>query len=406
MDISSRKKNKEMKSLSRDNDILALFNKILEETKEKCTKVWPHKFICKEGGFNHMNILSNCLCDAVASSVKLSLTDYMLYDLEPNCFLHFTKSFGLGFTRLSKLLEQIVLVLVNLLLICMLKVTIMLFIVTLWCNVLMWRNCGSHFRRYLIHLVTKRVYHRSLWDHGSLNDSRNIECVEAVTHDVQQMLSTEICDVYRSIGKEQAKKQMDKNLHESNRGNTENSGLLGSNNNSLATSKVTTKHLPPALETESKSDLSLQTTGYTTNKLPGATVSHDQHYETNFDEDTPPISKEETRKNVRPVPKEKDVDSLLYSYQNAKKTSTELRDTSQPHVQDTTKSPSKTVPSSGVNKSHKSLPRRACLVHHKEQYHLDNNLLSQPRATKYLVKVRTEISPGRYMAKLELQCSR
>ena len=107
MDISSKKKNKEMKSLSRDNDNSALFNKILEEIKEKPTEVWPHKFICKEGGFNHMNILSNCLCDAVALSIKLSLTDYMLYDLEPNCFLHFTKSFGLGFTRLSKLLEQL-----------------------------------------------------------------------------------------------------------------------------------------------------------------------------------------------------------------------------------------------------------------------------------------------------------
>ena len=245
-----------------------------------------------------------------------------------------------------------------------------------------------------------------LWDHGSLNGSRNVECVEAVTHDVQQMWSTEICDVYRSIGKEQAKKQMEKNLHESNRGNTENSGLLGSNNNSLATSKVTTKHLPPALETKSKPDLSLQTTGYTTNKLPGATISHDQHYETNFDEDTPPISKEETRKNVRPVPKEKDVDFLLQSYQNAQVTPTAMQNTSQPHVQDKTKPSSKIVPSSSVNKSHKSLPRRACLVHHKEQYHLDNNLLSQPRATKYLVKVRTEISPGRYMAKLELQCSR
>ena len=71
-------------------------------------------------------------------------------------------------------------------------------------------------------------------------------------------------------------------------------------------------------------------------------------------------------------------------------------------IQDKVKPPARTVPSLSITKSHKSLPRRACLVHHKEQYHLDNNLLSQPRATKYLVKVRTEISPGRFMAKLEL----
>ena len=68
--------------------------------------------------------------------------------------------------------------------------------------------------------------------------------------------------------------------------------------------------------------------------------------------------------------------------------------------QDNVKSPAQTVPSSSVSKSHKSLPYRACLVHHKEQYHLDKNLLSQPRATKYLVKVRTEVSSGRHMAKL------
>ena len=97
---------------------------------------------------------------------------------------------------------------------------------------------------------------------------------------------------------------------------------------------------------------------------------------------------------------------LYYNHnQKTQRTPTAVRNTSQPHVQDKTKSPSKTVPSSSVNKSHKSLPRRACLVHHKEQYHLDNNLLSQPKATKFLVKVRTEISPGRFMAKLELQCS-
>ena len=396
LDIRSKKNNQEMTkspNLSRDNDISALFSK--GTIKEKPTQAWPHKFICKEG-FNHVtcyHVLSNCLCDAVAASVKLSVADYLVYNLEPNCFLHFTKSFGLGFTKLSKFLEQIVLVLVNLLLICMLKVTIMLFIVMLWCNALLWRN---YVKKYLIYLATKGVDSSSLWDHGSLNDLWSVEC-EAVTHDVQQLMCTEICDIFRSTGKEQARKEIDKNLYEKNYGITENSGLLGSSNQSITTSKATTtKYLPP---TESKP---LQTTGYMTNKLPGATVSHDQHYETKFDEDTPPLSMEETRKKVRPVPKENDVDSLLQSYQ---KTPTAVQNTSKPHVQDKTKSPA-TVPSSSINKSHKSLPRRACLVHHKEQYHLDKNLLSQPRATKYLVKVRTEISPGRYMAKLELQCSR
>ena len=363
---------------------------------------WPYKFICKESS-NHIiwYHISKYLDDAVATSIKISLADHLHYDLEPNCFLYYTKSLGLRFTRLSELLEQMFLVLVILFLICMWKLTFTLFSVTLWCNVLLRINYEPHFQVHLFHLVTKRLDHNSLYYHEYYSSN-----IEAVTHDVQQILSTEICDVYRSIGKEQAKKQMNKNLHESNCGNTENSGLLGSSNQSITISKVTTKHLPPALETNSKPDLSLETTDYTTNKLPGATVSHDQHYETNFDEDTPPISKEETRKNVRPVPKEKDVDSLLKSYQNAQVTPTAMQNTSQPHVQDKIKPPSKIVPSSSVNKSHKSLPRRACLVHHKEQYHLDNNLLSQPRATKYLVKVRTEISPGRYMAKLELQCSR
>ena len=352
----------------------------------------PHKFICKEI-YDHIiwHHISECLDDAVAVSIKNSLADRLHYDLEPHCFLYYTKSCGLAFTRSSELLEQMFLVLLNLLLICMWKLTVTLFSVTLvlWCNTLLWR---SQFQVHLFH-------HES-----------NTEYVVAAMHDIQQILCTEICDAFRSIDNEQAKKQMNKTFHENNRGITENSALLGSRNHSLTTSAVSTKHLPPAAAKAPAIDpephLSLQTTGYMTNKLPGATASHDQHYETKFDEDTPPLSTEETRKNVKPVPKEKDVDSLLQSYQKTQRTPTAVRNTSQPHVQDKTKSPSKTVPSSSVNKSHKSLPRRACLVHHKDQYHLDNNLLSQPKATKFLVKVRTEISPGRFMAKLELQCSR
>ena len=120
---------------------------------------------------------------------------------------------------------------------------------------------------------------------------------------------------------------------------------------------------------------------YTTNRAPVTTGSHGQCYE-NY------------------------ADSILQSYHKAQITPTAIGNVLQPLVQDKTKPPAKTVPSSSVNKSHRSFPHRACLVHLKEQYHLDHDLLLQPRATKYLVKVRTEISPGRYMAKLELHCSR
>ena len=114
-------------------------------------------------------------------------------------------------------------------------------------------------------------------------------------------------------------------------------------------------------------------------KFPVATGSHDQYYKTNFD-----------------------VDSIQQSYQNNQI----IPGNTLPLVQDKTKPQAKTALPLSVNKSHKSLPRRACLVYLNDQYRLDHDLLSQPRATKFLVKVRTEISPGRYMAKLELHCSR
>ena len=142
--------------------------------------------------------------------------------------------------------------------------------------------------------------------------------------------------------------------------------------------------------------ISINTKTYVTDKLPGATASHDQHYKTNFDEDIPPLSVEETRQNNRPVLKDNDVDSI--PIQN-----TQLQIIPRNVLP---KLPAKAVRSSSVNKSHRSLPHRACLVHLNEQYHLDHDLLFQPRATKYLVKIRTEISPGRYLAKLELHCSR
>ena len=61
---------------------------------------------------------------------------------------------------------------------------------------------------------------------------------------------------------------------------------------------------------------------------------------------------------------------------------------------------------SNTNKPQRSFPRRACVVYKNEQYSLDPKLFSLPRATKYLVKVKTENSPGRFMAKLELHCAR
>ena len=51
-------------------------------------------------------------------------------------------------------------------------------------------------------------------------------------------------------------------------------------------------------------------------------------------------------------------------------------------------------------------PRRACIVYKDEQYSLDAKLSTLPRVMKYLVKVRTEISPGRFMAKLLLRYAR
>ena len=348
-------------------------------------------------------------------------------NLEPNDLI----------TQLSNWLECSYMLLVTLPIACVWKLTMLVFDLALWSNKLFLRRCKLYLQKESLWCFIETFDHNntSYTEYSTVGyteaNSRqgldiirdidtcisldscsvSIECVEAQTRSVSYLGDI---DTFRSLDTKKAEKELNKNLHESNE--TKASGLLHSAN-SQHLSPVATKHLPPAAEAAPRLDLlgqdqnsqtkqnafEIETTGYATNILPGATVSHDQFYETKFDEDTPPLSMEETRKKVRPVPKENDVDSLLQSYQ---KTPTGIQNTSQPHVQDKTKSPSKTVPSSSVSKSHKSLPRRACLVHHKEQYHLDKNLLSQPKATKYLLKVRTEISPGRYMAKLELHCSR
>ena len=354
--------------------------------KEGPTQLWPFSFICKES-LNHE--IWNYVHNVVDSSDKLSLTNHLIRDLESDrsCFLYHTRSTGLTFTKLSNSLEHF---LVNLLFICVWKMAFVLFTITLCCNLLWWRQYGLlHYQMHSSNFLN---------GHESLNIS-SLECAEALT---DQVFFIENFDLFRSIGKKHAKKEMDKHLHEANFSITKDSGLLGSSNQSLTTSATpqvfATKHLPPALDVEPDSSI-IKPTSYTTNQLPGATASHHQQYETNFDEDLPPVSTEETRKNVRPVLKENDVDSILKSHQRTQITPKAIP---QPFVQDKLK----TFPSSSVNKSHRSLPRKACVVYLKEQYHLDHNLLSQPTATKYLVKVRSEISPGRYMAKLELHCSR
>ena len=109
--------------------------------------------------------------------------------------------------------------------------------------------------------------------------------------------------------------------------------LLGSSNQSLTASAApqafAIKNLPPALDVEPVSSI-IKPTSYTTDQLPGAIASRHQHYETNyFDEDMPPVSTLETRKNVRPVLKENDVDFILKSHQRTQITP---KDVPQPFV--------------------------------------------------------------------------
>ena len=143
-------------------------------------------------------------------------------------------------------------------------------------------------------------------------------------------------------------------------------------------------------------------TGYTTSVLPAATGSLYQHYGTDCDTDLL-ISKEERRKDVRVVPKEKDVD-LLHESHRKDKVSSRKNPSSKLQAKPSAK-PSAKHGASNVDRPPR-FPRRACVVYKDEQYSLDAKLLSLPRATKYLVKVRTEISPGRFMAKLVLHCAR
>ncbi|XP_065919506.1 uncharacterized protein [Dysidea avara] len=220
----------------------------------------------------------------------------------------------------------------------------------------------------------------------------------------------------RSQGSKQAKNELSKNLQGSIGSFTEDN-VGGSSGYSTVPpqSSTTNKHLTPALEAaipdqratlhnesltgQNQAGGLTEATGYTTSTLPGATVSVSQHYGTDFDEDQP-ISREERRKDVTVVSKEKDVDSILKSHRkdeaSRKKLSSELQATAKPSAKPRT--------SANVDKPPR-FPRKACVVYKNEQYSLDPKLLSLPRATKYLVKVRTEINPGRFMAKLELHCA-
>ena len=250
--------------------------------------------------------------------------------------------------------------------------------------------------------------------YGELDFSCTCTCVEERSECVVIYYS-----ITRSQDKKQAKKEINKNLQAGAVPFTEEK-LAGSSSQShvppqSSTTSTSTKHLPPSLEAatpllgatndsltgQDQAGGLTEATGYTTSTLPGATVSHFQHYGTDFGAEKP-LSKEEKRKDVQVVPKEKDVDTILESHRkdqisSSKKLSSELQATAKPSAKPRT--------SANVDRPPR-FPRKACVVHKNEQYSLDPKLLSLPRATKYLVKVRTEISPGRFMAKLELHCAR
>jgi len=177
------------------------------------------------------------------------------------------------------------------------------------------------------------------------------------------------------------------------------------------TTNTSTKYLPPSLEASipglgatnnsltQAGDLT-GATGYTTSILPAATGSLHQNYGTDFDRDLPMAEEEkkqkrtDKREQLQDKPVQKDLQSKSSSQLH--KATTISKPTAKPAASNSSRS----------NKPKTPFPRKACLVFNNEQYSLDQRLLSQPIATKYLVKVRTEISPGRFMAKLVLHCAR
>ena len=224
----------------------------------------------------------------------------------------------------------------------------------------------------------------------------------------QVLHSSKNVSSYRSISKEKAESEMDKKLREQ-----ENSSHLQQATKSIA--KGVGKYLPPAAEMAKiqnpvslpEQDLTTEATSYTTSTLLGATGSHARQYATSFDKHQPPP--EEERRKHKSIDHQDD--STLYGQSHPQILKNQLTSTSKllPQQHKTTlfdKQSSKPTASLTPNKPKGTFPRRACLVYNNDQYPLDRHLLSQPLATKYLVKVRTEISPGCFMAKLDLHCAR
>ena len=248
---------------------------------------------------------------------------------------------------------------------------------------------------------------------------------EIVSENRRAVVIQDITSECRATNKQQVKNEMEKSLQGNMPGGFAKEGVLGASCPPLAKSNTSNsqKHLPPNIQAVSQTQLDARpenvtadlqseadqqltsnvagATGYVIDRLPEAPPTLHQYYETDFDAEKP-LSKEEKRKDVRVVPKEKEVNKILESYRkdetsSKKKSSSELQATAKPLTKPRT--------SANVDKLPR-FPRRACVVYKNEQYSLDPKLLSLPRATKYLVKVRTEISPGRFMAKLELHCAR
>jgi len=269
----------------------------------------------------------------------------------------------------------------------------------------------SHFQSKLVpSLIT---CNKGNFNEEIVSDNRHAVVIQGITSEC------------RATNKQQVKNEMEKSLQGNMPGGFAKEGVLGASCPPLAKSSTANshKHLPPNIQAVSQTQLDARpgnvtadlqseadqqltsnvagATGYVIDRLPDAPPTLHQYYATDFDAEKP-LSKEERRRDVRVVPKEKEVDKILESYHkdetsSKKKSSSELQATAKPSTKPRT--------SANVDKPPR-FPRRACVVYKNEQYSLDPKLLSLPRATKYLVKVRTEISPGRFMAKLELHCAR
>jgi len=221
---------------------------------------------------------------------------------------------------------------------------------------------------------------------------------------VQEQAVEKVADTFRSHRNKEANKEINDTVQQGVKlTNCEENGAGGS---SQLTAK-SNSHLPPAVtqldsllskpefcrEGQQKSSLT-NSTGYTTSRIPGATQPLTQQYITDFDKKQP-LSVEE----ISCISNKKSACDVQHKKQ-CTGTNKVPPSTSQWTSQKTGK------PAANLSNTQKPFPRRACLVYKNEQYSLDPKLLSLPRVTKYLVKQRTEICPGRYVAKLQLHCAR